>query len=136
MYSRSGRRRTLSTTDDILEIHEVVARLSARNKAEDGNDEVEEEEEEEDEEEAALLEEADLEMRKKQERMVTLKREGAGKGVGLKKRAEEGPQKKGHVHEEEELSEPDKKLNESSEIEVYGQVGSVGCLSVWKRVLS
>ena len=56
--------------------------------------------------------------------------------MGLKKRVEEGPQKKGHVHEEEELSEPDKKLNESSEIEVYGQVGSVGCLSVWKRVLS
>ena len=47
MYSRSGRRRTLSTTDDILEIHEVVARLSARNKAEDGEEEVEEEEEEE-----------------------------------------------------------------------------------------
>ena len=52
MYSRSGRRRTLSTTDDILEIHEVVARLSARNKAEDGDDEVEEEEEEEEEEES------------------------------------------------------------------------------------
>ena len=49
MYSRSGRRRTLSTTDDILEIHEVVARLSARNKAEDGEEEVEEEEEEEEE---------------------------------------------------------------------------------------
>ena len=52
MYSRSGRRRTLSTTDDILEIHEVVARLSAKNKAEDGNDEVEEEEEEEEDEES------------------------------------------------------------------------------------
>ena len=52
MYSRSGRRRTLSTTDDILEIHEVVARLSARSKAEDGDDEVEEEEEEEEEEES------------------------------------------------------------------------------------
>ena len=61
--------------------------------------------------------------------MVALKRDSGGKVVGLKKRAEEEAQKEGHVHEEDELSEPEKKLNQSFEIEVYRQVGSV-CLEV------
>ncbi|XP_076449814.1 uncharacterized protein LOC143286109 [Babylonia areolata] len=56
MYNRTGRRRTLSTTDDILEIREIAARLSPRGRMEaqqaEGNvEEGEEEDEEEDEEE-------------------------------------------------------------------------------------
>ncbi|KAL8608449.1 hypothetical protein ACOMHN_002682 [Nucella lapillus] len=50
MYSRTGRRRTLSTTDDILEIREVTARLSPRGKTEGQTEEEEGEEEEEEEE--------------------------------------------------------------------------------------
>ena len=88
-------------------------------------EEEEEEEEDEEEDEATLLEEADLDMSKKKERLVGLKRDSGGKALGMPKAPEEMAQKKARVLEEDETSESDKKLNESSEIEVYGQVCSM-----------
>ncbi|KAK7104124.1 hypothetical protein V1264_018890 [Littorina saxatilis] len=83
-------------------------------------EEDEDEEDEEDEEEAALLEEETLQMRKKKEQAAALRRDGA-KMAGLKKSPEGQERKKSDRREEEEISESDKKLNESSEMEVYGQ---------------
>ena len=67
-------------------------------------------------------------VRKEKDHLTGLKRE-RGKLPGPKKTPEVLGRARVEEHEDDDASEPDKRLNESSEMEVYGQVSV--CLTVW-----